>query len=191
MTLTNGVVTSFDSPWPVFAEDPQSNILIELKQGWNLVSFPLILDNASVEYVFEDIMGEIIIVNSFEPGYGARTYDPLLPMFSDLISIDEKSGYWIKVSEDVNLSLSGEEVINKTIDLSLGWNLISYLVNAEQDIEIVLADIMDKIIIVNSFESDYGARTYDPKLPMFSDLLTMQQKYGYWIKINESVGLEY
>ncbi len=168
---------------------------ISLNQNWNLISIPLILQNKSVESVFGDIMNKVIVINSFEsgPGGGARTYDPLLPEFSDLHEIDEKHGYWVKMNESANLMVIGTVPENKIINLETNWNLISYLCNSTKNVSEIFSGIMNKVIVINGFESGVGggARTYDPLLPEFSDLQELKPYHGYWVKMNESAVLDY
>ncbi len=162
-------------------------INLSLNNSWNLVSFPLELENDSIESVLGPIMEHVIVVNSFDGG--AKTYDPEMPGFSDLQKIDYLHGYWIKVNESTNLTVNGTIPANKTINLSQGWNLISYLCDSPRDVEDVFAGIMDKVIVINGFEN--GAKTYDPELPMFSDLKVMKPNLGYWVKMDNDAVLNY
>ena len=164
---------------------------IPLKQNWNLISIPLNLTNNSIEFVFGSIMNKVIVINGFESGVGggAKTYDPLLPEFSDLHNIDYKHGYWVKMNQSANLSVNGTIPFNKTITLATNWNLISYLCNEPKNVSDVFSGIMNKIIVINGFEN--GALTYDPLLPEFSDLQELKPNYGYWVKMNQSAILDY
>jgi len=166
-------------------------ISINLNHGWNLISIPLILENNSVKSVFSEIMDKIIVINSFESGVdgGARTYDPLLPEFSDLREIDYKHGYWVKMNESANLTVSGFIPENKIINLTQGWNLISYLCSEIKNVSDIFGGIISKVIVINGFEN--GALTYDPQLPEFSDLTELKPKFGYWVKMNETAVLDY
>ncbi len=164
-----------------------SSVNLTLLRGWNLISIPLELENNSVENVFGDIMQDVIVISGFDNG--AKTYDPELPQFSDLQKLKPKFGYWIKMNNSRNLSVSGFVPENKTLNLDKGWNLVSYLCEQDKDVTDIFSNIMDKIIVINGF--DNGAKTYDPKIPQFSDLQKLKTKFGYWIKMNKSVILDY
>ena len=191
------IINSEEFPNPNFMEDSfyLENITISLKQNWNLISIPLTLQNNSIENVFSSIMNKVIVINGFESGVGggAKTYDPLLPEFSDLHNIDYSHGYWVKMNQSANLAVNGTNPINKTINLLNGWNLISYLCNSNKNVTEVFGSIMNKVIVINGFESGVGggARTYDPQLPEFSDLQELKPNYGYWVKMNQSAVLNY
>ncbi len=165
-----------------------------LLNGWNLISIPISFENNSVESVFSSIINKVIVINSFKEGAGggALTYDPKLPMFSDLHDIDYLHGYWVKINQSTNFSILGSVPEDKTIRLEGGWNLISYMCAENKNVSDVFSDIIDKIIVVNGFEPwAGGAKTYDPKLPDFSDLKEMKPDFGYWVKMNQSAILNY
>jgi hypothetical protein len=72
------------------------------------------------------------------------------------------------------------------IELYSGWNLISWNVDTEvDDIEELLADIVDSIDVVLGFEQ--GAMTYDPDLLEFSTLDAADHFHGYWISIPDTI----
>lgn len=164
---------------------------ISLNTGWNLISLGVVPDNKSIERIIGNIKDKVIVINGFDNG--AKTYDPLYPMFSDLLEMDEKHGYWVKMNSNANLSIIGTIVSNKTINLNNNWNLIGYMCDSNKNVDDVFSGIMNKVVIINGFESGPGggARTYDPKFPQFSDLLEMKPKYGYWVKMNESAVMNY
>ncbi len=169
-------------------ENHTANITLELRKGWNLVSIPLIIENDSIENVFGPVMDKLTVINSFFE-QGALTYDPRLAEFSDLHKIDYLHGYWIKMNETVNLTVSGAVPADKTINLSRGWNLISCLSNESENMTDVFSDVMNKVIIIHGF--DDGGLTYDPELPEFSDLEVIRPGFGYWVRMNESYALDY
>lgn len=182
---------SFSLPATVTV-NPLPSFTIFLNQGWNLISIPLILNDTNIEVVLAEIMDYVIVVNGFESGSdgGARTYSPLLPpMFSDLEKIDHLHGYWIKVTEEVDLSVSGTEPGDKTINLDRGWNLISYLCDSPRNVTDVFRNIMGKVIVINGFEK--GALMYSPDLPTFSNLKVMKPGLGYWVKMGNPAMLNY
>ncbi len=156
---------------------------LSLSKGWNLISIPLILENSSIENIFSQVLDKTIVVYSFDKG--AKTYVPELKEFSDLKTVDPYHGYWIKLNDSADLSVTGYKTTDKTVPLTSGWNLISYPLDYPKNITDVLSDIMNTIVIVKGF--DNGALTFVPSLPYkFSDLKQMKPNFGYWIKINNS-----
>jgi len=70
-----------------------------------------------------------------------------------------------------------------TCDLFEGWNLISWDVNTDNDIETVFGPYMDMIEVIIGFEQ--GGLIYDPELLQFSTLDYVDHYSGYWVKVKE------
>jgi len=88
--------------------------VLNLKAGWNLVSvYPQLADN-SVSSVFPGI-SDIWAFNEI-------TKVPYVPTI-----IEPKKAYWIGVTEDKIFNLQGSVVIDESISLKAGWNLVSVI----------------------------------------------------------------
>ncbi len=75
------------------------------------------------------------------------------------------------------------------ISLEKDWNLISLPVTSEgKGIEDMLASIDRKYTVVAGFDSE-GAKVYDPRLRLFSDLTALDPRQGYWVKMSEPATL--
>ena len=70
----------------------------------------------SIEAKYEKVWGFDAATQSW------KVYDPAAPEVSDLASLEQGKGYWIKVSEDCTLIYGGN-----TYNLKAGWNLIGWL----------------------------------------------------------------
>ncbi len=68
------------------------------------------------------------------------------------------------------------------VHLHAGWNLISWNVAIETDIETLIAPFRDKVDLVLGF--DRGALAFDPDLVPFSTLHDVDYSHGYWFKMN-------
>jgi len=186
---------------------------IELSQGWNLISIPLILANTTIEEVLSSL-GDPSHVGSPSTwdgnysrvlGYdqGGKTFNPNLPSsFSDLRDIDEKRGYWIYMTQADTLTVTGNPVVGKIINLNFGWNLISYLSSINQTTEDALSSLGDPSHVgsPSTWDGNYsrvlgydqGGKTFNPNLPTsFSDLKIMESYYGYWIYVIQADTLVY
>ncbi|RLE50611.1 MAG: hypothetical protein DRJ21_01610 [Candidatus Methanomethylicota archaeon] len=99
---------------------------LELKKGWNLISFPLIPTENTPEKIFKDI--------GF---YSIYTYDSLNRKYIKPTTIEPGVGYWVLVLEDVNITISGEIVQEYERNLSVkGWHLIGSVLGASAEIEV-------------------------------------------------------
>ncbi len=161
---------------------------IHLQQGWNLISFNVELPTNDIESFFADIMGNVDVILSFESM--AETYDPDLPDFSTLWTVDNAHGYWVRMNEADSICVTGNLVDDATpIDLELNWNLVSYLPIDPQAPADALSSILSSVIVVLGY--DNGGLTYDPAHPELSDLTEMAPCFGYWIKTNSAGSLVY
>jgi hypothetical protein len=80
---------------------------LDLKAGWNLVSFYVEADDMTPATVFTPIEDKLLMVKNL-----FHSYDPTLTadfaFLNTLSSLNMKDGYWIKVSEDVSLDVEGQ-----------------------------------------------------------------------------------
>ena len=159
-------------------------ITISLKQGWNLISIPWVLENNSIDNVFKDIIDKVIVINSFDNG--AKTYDPKLPDFSDLHNIDYLHSYWVDMSGPANLVVSGTLPTSCSINLNSGWNMVSFLGKTEQNLTDALSSISGKYTEVKD-----DIKVWNLQLPVSVRLATMKPYKGYWINMSQPAVLIY
>mgnify|MGYP006301860263 CR=1 FL=1 len=80
---------------------------IELKEGWNLISYPL-LEPKNASQIFQEIADDIDIVfeyDSFEPGNLWNSYVPERPEFLNNLQIMKPGyGYWVKAEEESTIN---------------------------------------------------------------------------------------
>jgi subtilisin family serine protease len=147
--------------------------------SWKLVSLQREPTNLDIVATLESILNRIISVWTYEGGEW-NVYDPNNPDFSDLSQLNAGKGYWLHLSEPLDISCSGTEP-SKSIDLLKGWNLVGYNSDTAQPVDIALGSIKDQYII--SVWAYMGGvwKVYDPLNLGFSDLTIMEPGYGYWI----------
>ena len=111
--------------------EPLENYTI-LKQGWNLISIPLIQGNQNINRVLEMIEGYYDAVQWHDI---TDTNDPWKhykvgkPYGNDLSKLNESMGFWIHITQpgDTILLYNGTQpTVNQTIILHPGWNLVGY-----------------------------------------------------------------
>jgi len=163
--------------------------MIAFREGWNLISWNVDTPEDDLQTLLAPIWDCVEVVMGFEQG--GKTYDPDLPEFSTLWSIDHFHGYWVKMSCADTLYLTGTPIAATTpINLTAGWNLVSYLPNEADSTPHALYSIVDTSLIV-ALGFDGGAQTYDPSLPEYSTLPVMQPGFGYWLKVYGDCSLVY
>ena len=134
-----------------------NSITIQYNPGWNIVGLPV--------YV-EDFLG----VNIFPEATKNTLYT-----FNSKYVLEELLtpgiGYWVYFKDQSNVTLSGSQINELTINLSQGWNMISGISSKQ-----ILTDD-DNIIIPNtlfSFNASYFLSN------------TMEPGNGYWIRASKN-----
>jgi hypothetical protein len=98
---------------------------IDLVEGWNLISLPLIPLDSDIDVVLAGILDDIISV-----WYWAGSWDTFVPGApSDLHSMEDGKAYWINMEVAQTLNLAGTEMpkgaqLPPTYDVVAGWNMI-------------------------------------------------------------------
>ncbi len=160
-----------------------------LEEGWNLVSWNVQTNSTSITDVLGPYMSCIDVILGFEQG--GLTYDPTLPEFSTLWSVDHLSGYWIKVKQgcQVTLHLEGLPVpIATPIPVTHGWNLVSYLPPWNLNPAYALQSIYDHLQFAYGWNG--GIEVFQPGSE-FNTLNSMGTCSGYWVKITADDTLIY
>jgi hypothetical protein len=103
-----------------------------LKQGWNLISIPLIQSNQDLTKVLEMIEGHYDAVqwhDLFDTNDPWKHHKIGKPFGNDLTQIDEKMGFWIHITQpgDTIFVYNGTQPSsNPTIPLHPVWNMVGY-----------------------------------------------------------------
>jgi parallel beta-helix repeat protein len=86
-------------------------IQLSLGAGWNMVSVPVVPADNSTDAVFPGVAG-VFTWNATGRSY----YEPTV--------IDPEKGYWVAVTENTTIAISGTPVDSWTTDIKAGWNMI-------------------------------------------------------------------
>ncbi len=166
---------------------------ITMEEGWNLISFDVDPADSSIGSVFGSSLGTTInYISSYDNG--AMIYDPSapIPALNTLQNIAPGFGYWVLCNADVTIVASGT-CIDPSFkkDLDFGWNLVSFIPQAPESPSLHLDDLITPGIL--EFATTYSPTTstliFDPTapLPFLNTLQTMENGWGYWIKVNAPV----
>ena len=171
---TGGAVGSFASPLMIKMKDFETQTL-NLKEGWNLVSFYVEADDMTTATVLAPIQDKLLQVKNL-----TQSYDPSQPSFlNTLSSLSMKDGYWLKVSEDVSLDVEGTVPSGASINVKRGWNLVGYPRSSGEGVAGELASLGSTVVQIKNLE-----RSYDPSIASFLNTLsTMAPGSGYWLKV--------
>jgi hypothetical protein len=171
-----------------------SNFEKTLQPGWNLVSLPVIPENKAITEVLASVAGKYTLVQAYDAASDTwKSYDPALPPeASQLLTLDEETAFWIRMSELGNLTLAGLLPIYTEQDLVAGWNLITYPASEPRNISTALSTIGGKYTQVLRYEAGEPTlwKRYNTGIPAWANSLTqMSPGWGYWIYVTEACTL--
>jgi len=130
---------------------PASGTTLNLYTGWNLISLPLMPEDTSITSLLSPINGNYSIVweyNASNTSDHGKKYDPSTPFGNDLTTMEAGKGYWIMMTSNDTLFVTGDVPGSTDIILKAGWNLIGYNSLVGQPIENVLASVSGNYSIV-------------------------------------------
>jgi len=115
---------------------------VQLNAGWAGISSYMLPVDSDVEYMFNPIVNELMVLKNF---YGA--YVPSMDV-NTLDNWDSNSGYMIKVSNDCQLKILGNVYEETDLVLTSGWNLIPVLSTCDVNTEDLFGSILSSVIII-------------------------------------------
>jgi parallel beta-helix repeat protein len=160
---------------------------IILKQGWNLISIPLIQEEQNLKKVLSSIDGLYDAVQWYDitdqdDHWKHHKVDK--PFGNDLTQINETMGFWIHITQpgDTVFFINGTRIYqNQTITLNEGWNLVGYPSRAKKNRTVGLNNL--------TFGDDVKAIwTYNASTQKWNELKEndyFELGRGYWIYSNE------
>jgi len=139
---------------------------IELTSGWNMVSVPVTAADMSTSAVF---------------GTADAVYwwNPATKSYTIPATIDPKKGYWVAVSGDQTITVTGEPVETWEDNLSTGWNMIGSVSGdavAVGDMDDVPADTIQ----------DGALYTWNPTGKCYSVATQVEQGKAYWAACDDA-----
>jgi len=173
-----------------------SGTTLNLYIGWNLISLPLMPEDTSITSLLSPINGNYSIVWAYNASDTAdhwKKYDPGAPFGNDLTTMEAGKGYWIMMTSNDTLFVTGDVPGSTDIILKAGWNLIGYNSLVGQPIENALASVSGNYSIIWAYDTSDTAdhwKKYDPGAPFGNDLANMEVGKGYWIMMTTDDILE-
>jgi hypothetical protein len=154
------------------------NHTIQVPSGWSGISSWVVPENDTVEYLFEPVAGNLVILmdqsNIYWPSMGINTIGNWNPY----------TGYKIKVDTATWISFNGLEVADNSVFLDQGWNILPVL--SDKSISTtetgIFTDLGDTITIVLDIA---GTDLYWPEEDIITLTLLMPGK-AYMILVEEN-----
>jgi hypothetical protein len=153
-TLTNTSITSLKLEY-----SQQICLDVNLNQGWNIVSVPVLAADMSTQTLFPDFNSPTY---SYDNGYQSLT------------TLENGLGYWIRYANAGLVSICGIPAGTNSIPVYAGWNIIGVY---GQNIPVASITTTPASILTSQFYGFNGGYTQPP---------TLEVGKGYWIRASQN-----
>ena len=143
---------------------------ISLSAGWNLISFYVLPEDASITNVFGSNISKVSIVKNNDGFYKPSKADKL----QSLTEFEYGQAYLVKANSAFSISVEGVAPTSTTISLKAGWNLLGYPKTTEANASNVLSGIAGK---------------YTELKDLSSSQTSLKPGKGYYIKMNSDASV--
>jgi len=135
-------------------------LVVEYTEGWNLVGLPLLVnDNNYLVHFPNAVEGTLYSYNS---------------VYEEETNLENGRGYWLYIENNTANAFSGETILDISISLNEGWNLITGISTA-----VATENIIDNDGII--FEgSIFGFNE------VYQEAEVISEGKGYWLKASSS-----
>ncbi len=149
---------------------------IQLMEGWNSISLPLMPNETDLVAITTKIGDEFITLKSlnqeFYPSGGITT----------ITEWNYAEGYFIKMADDATFEIQCRKPETTQINLREGWNLIPILKTEPVPLTSIIGDHLNNVIIV---KEAIGTKVFWPEMQV-TDLQSFEPERSYLIKSNGS-----
>jgi hypothetical protein len=162
-------------------ESEELEIRLELRQGWNLISFYIEPAESDIRSILNPLV-ENEILNRVVDARG-RFFLPEFN-FNNIPAWNANEGYYVNVAEDAELTVEGFEIsADRMISLKRGWNSVAYLPEEEIEAPEAFRYIEYGFIVAKDGEGRYYSLEY-----RYCDMQPLQRGQGYLVKVYRDTG---
>ncbi|MFH1399973.1 MAG: RHS repeat-associated core domain-containing protein [Nanoarchaeota archaeon] len=170
--------------------------IIDMDAGWNLISIPVVPDNASIPSILEDIEPFYDAVYAYTYDRYANEWQAYIPGtgIETLQAVDNSMGIWVHMTWPAQLEVHGNEVLQVEIVLNQGWNLVAYPGIDGARPSDVFSNVLDHIHTVYEYDLGFPGlwKTYSPQmLPFLVTLQSMESGKGYMVYAKQPMTVEF
>ena len=155
--------------------------LIPMDEGWNGISSYVTPDDPDIVSVMYPVEDKLIILYEYPdkyyyPAYNVNTINVWNPY----------KGYIVKVTDDCQLPMCGNEVYPKILSLVQGWQVIPVLTSYPVDVEALFAGVGGMVIVkdvagTGTYWKDYNINTIG----------TLDPGVSYFVLMNDEGVIEF
>lgn len=155
---------------------------LNLTSGFNFISF-------SCQIVLNDFItqgnNEILQIKNSAESWTKSNVDNGLGFLNSLSQLLNTTAYFVECNQGVNITITGKEVENVSLNLTNGWNYFPYPFKSLRDLTIFNNDTSKYLELKNTTASWTGSNV-DNGLSFLNSLTNLQESTGYLIKVSEN-----
>jgi len=152
------------------AKDSIYSQQIQLKAGWNLISFNVSPINKTIESVFKNVLGNIKEIKTVN-GFWETSQNALL---NSLKSVSDGEAYMVFAQSSCTLNTSGTIVFNQQLkSIKQGWNMVGCPFQANKTFSSSIN--LNAIETIKDFDGFWNGSTAN-------QLIMMEPGKGYFVK---------
>jgi len=167
--------------------------ILQLRDGWNIISFYVEPENMGLQDIFSDHIEdrEMLLLKDEDGNFIFPEYD-----FDNVGDMAITEGYQVKMDGDTELTVSGMLVILPvTIPLRTGWNIMGYPCREARNAMEVLNDLrvldwvnLDHGTLIKVKDEDGNTIEFNGE-EWVNDIGDFEPGKGYWVKVTGDVNL--
>lgn len=167
-------VGDVNSPMAIAIAYDEQNVFIQ--EGWSGISSYLMQANPVIDEMLRPIISEVEMLQNLNGFYWPEQ------SINTLGNWDTYSGYQVKMSGSVNLTFVGLPLVEASLNLAEGWNLIPVLSGCAVDVADLFAGtdvmIVREVAGLEMYWPDYGINTLQQLLPGSAYMVYMNSAEG-------------
>ncbi len=160
---------------------------ISLSKGWNIISFNVSPVNSDLKTILQPLIisGELIKVMN----QSGSTIENIGSWINDIGNSVSTEGYKVKVSQNTIFQVNGSSVtLPLTINLSEGWNIISYPAQNSQNAQAAVQSLIDSGKLIKVMD-EAGNTIENISGTWFNVIGNFIPGEGYKVKVNGACSL--
>ena len=147
--------------------------IIDISLGWSGISSYVNPLNPDVESLFQPVIDDLVILvgedGFYWPGQNINT----------LTDWNNEQGYKIKLTQERNLTFTGDALISTIITVPENWSMLPVLCQCSVSISDIFMNVGDDLVIVKEIA---GMQVYWPSMGIFS-LQNLQPGNAYYVNL--------
>lgn len=171
-------------------EEDQIKQTINLNYGWNLFSFNVIPENMDLLNIVQPLINEEKLIKIIDEKGNIIENMPW-GWVNNIGNMANTEGYYIKISSNGSLDLSGEIVdCPYTTDMITGWNMIGYPCQNQQNAMIPLQQLIDNDKLLKVID-EKGNIIQKMPWGLVNNIEDFAPGEGYYIKLSEDGSIQF